>query len=154
MIEIKELLTKFAHNIITDLKVNMTEYGLGSSNLANSIHAEVDETSVKIFANDYWDYAQKGSKPWSGAGDGSFYPRFENILLDWMKRYSIHSYDGDDRKFAIATKWMIIKHGSRKYRYPDEQRDFAKDAVEKNIESIKEGIKESLIKEIIEISKK
>lgn len=146
MIEIKKILEKFSENLINSLKKNMSDYGLGDSNLANSLHAEVDESKVEIWANDYWDYAQKGSKPWSGAGDGSFFPRFENILMDWVVRHRISV--PEPRKFVSNVKWSIIKKGSRLYRNPSEQRDFVKNAVDENLKLIEDELKESFVKEI------
>lgn len=149
IIEIKDVLNNLANNVINSLKENMGGYGLGDSNLANSLRAEVDNFGIKIYASDYWQYAQ------AGRGAGKVPYKFEDILMDWIKRYDIHSVDGDDRKFAQNIKWHTIKYGSRIYRNPSLKRDFIKDAVDKNIKAATDDITKSLIKEIkSEIKKK
>lgn len=145
MKEIKEVVTELGESIISSIKENMEEYGQGDSNLAKSLRFEADEESLKIFAADYFEYAQKG-RP-----GGKIPKNFDSILESWITRHKI-SFDGDKRVFARNVAWNIYKHGTKMYR-EGEERDFLKDVVEKNIEKFEKEISDSLIKEIRDLKK-
>lgn len=145
MKEIKKTVEKLGEGIVSSIKENMAEYNQGDSNLAKSLRFEANEESLKIYAFDYWDFAQKG-RP------GGKIPRsFESILEDWIERHKV-SYDGDKRVFARKVAWNIYHHGTRLWRN-GEVRDFVKDSVEKNLEIFEKDISETLIEEIKETTK-
>ena len=140
MKEIKKTATKLAEGIVNDIKANMESYGLGDSNLARSLSFTADEESIKIFAADYFEYAEKG-RP------GGRIPRnFEDILSDWVDRHHI-KFDGEKRVFCRNVAWNIYHHGTRLWR-EGKTRDFIKDAVEKNLSEFEKEISETLIEEI------
>jgi len=145
MKEIKKTVEKLGEGIISSIKENMSSYNQEDSNLAKSLRYEADEESLKIYAADYWDYAQKG-RP------GGKIPRsFESILEDWIDRHKV-SFDGDKRVFARKVAWNIYHHGTRMWRN-GETRDFVKDAIEKNLKIFEKEISETLIDEIKETTK-
>lgn len=144
MKEIKKTAEKLAEGIIDSIKQNMESYGQGSSNLANSLRFEADEESIKIYAADYFDYAEKGRGP------GGVPRNFESILDDWIKRHKV-SFDGEKSKFINSVKWSIVRYGTKMWR-EGKERDFLKDTVEKNIEKFEEDISKSLIEEIKKVT--
>lgn len=143
--EIRKVLEKFADGCIDTIKLNMGER-YADSNMAKSLRSDVDSESVKIWGADYIDYVQEGSKPWSGAGDGSFIKKFDMILYDWMSRYKISV--PEPRKFVSNVKWKIIREGSRRYRHPEERLNFMSDVFEKNKEILEKSLFDIFYKEI------
>ena len=145
MKEILEVVTKLGEGIVSSIKENMAAYNQVDSNLSKSLRFEANEESLKIYAFDYWDFAQKG-RPGGGI------PRnFESILEDWIDRHKV-SFDGENSVFARKVAWNIYHHGTRLWRN-GEVRDFIKDAVEKNMEIFEKEISETLIEEIKETTK-
>lgn len=140
MKEIKEVVTELGEGIVSSIKENMESYGQGDSRLAHSLRFEADEESLKIYAADYWDYAEKGRGP------GGVPRNFEEILESWISRHSV-KFDGDERVFIQKVKWSIVRYGTRLWRN-GEVRDFIGDAVEKNLEKFEKDISLSLISEI------
>lgn len=147
MKEIKKTAEKLAEGIISEIKSNMDSYGQGDSNLAKSLRYEADELSIKIFAADYFDYAEKGRGP------GGLPRSWESIMKDWISRHRVE-FEGEERTFIQNVKWKTIREGSRLYRHPSEQRDFLKGVSEKAEKWIEEGITGSLIETIEETIKK
>ena len=145
MKEIKKTVEKLGEGIVSSIKENMAAYNQVDSNLSKSLRIEANEESLKIYAFDYWDFAQKG-RPGGGI------PRnFESILEDWIDRHNV-SFDGEKSVFARKVAWNIYHHGTRLWRN-GEVRDFIKDAVEKNLEIFEKDISETLIKDITETTK-
>lgn len=132
MTDFTEILKEFAANTIADIRYQMGQYGMSDSALAKSLNAEVDGNEVVITAAGYWDYAQKG-RP---AGRVPY--NFQDIIATWAVGRGIRP--PDLMKFANAVKWKTIKEGSHLYRNPSEQRDFAGDAIEVNLEELKKQV--------------
>lgn len=145
MKEIKKTAGKLAEGIISEIKSNMDSYGQGDSNLAKSLRYEADELSIKIFAADYFEYAEKGRGP------GGVPRNFESILDDWIKRHKV-SFDGEKSKFINSVKWSIVRYGTKMWR-EGKERDFVQDAIEKNLKIFEKEISETLIDEIKETTK-
>lgn len=140
MKEIITVVSELGEGIVSSIKENMESYGQGDSRLAHSLRFEADEESLKIYAADYWDYAEKGRGP------GGVPRNFEEILESWISRHSV-KFDGDERVFIQKVKWSIVRYGTRLWRN-GEVRDFIGDAVEKNLEKFEKDISLSLISEI------
>lgn len=132
MIVFEDTLEEFANNLISDIRVEMQNEGLGNSNLAASLDYEVKGDRVTVTAAPYLKYAQKGRGPGGVPWD------FKNILLNWMQRYNIHANDGDDERFAESIKWKTIKEGSAIWRGVRPERDFISEPIENNIEWLEE----------------
>lgn len=129
--EIKTIVEQFAEEVIKSIQENMASYGLGDSRLAQSLEAEIVPKGVRIWANDYFEYAEKG-RP---AGKIPF--NFSDILEEWISRRNI-SHTGSTRQFASAIAWKTYREGSYLYRNPSEQRDFIGDAVEENLDILQD----------------
>lgn len=114
---IETIIDQLADDIIANIRENMASYGLGDSRLAESLEPEIDGNHLKIYANDYFEYAEKG-RP---AGKIPF--NFTTILEEWIERRNI-SHTGTTRQFASAIAWKTYREGSYLYRNPSEQRDF------------------------------
>lgn len=141
--EISKVATEIGEKVVEEIKKNMNEQGLTGSNLEKSIRFEANEESIKVYAPEYFDYAEKGRGP------GGVPYSWESIMKDWISRHSV-KFDGDERTFIQNVKWKTIREGSRLYRHPSEQRDFLKGVVEKAEKWIEEGITGSLIETIEE----
>lgn len=129
MTDFTEILKEFAENTIADLRYNMSQYGLGSSDLAKSLSYDINGNEVKITAANYWDFAQRGRPK------GKVPYNFQDIIATWAVSRGIHPENL--MKFANAVKWKTMKEGSHLYNTPSEQRDFEQDALEENIEQLK-----------------
>ena len=145
MKEIKTVAEGIGEKIVGAIKDNMSEQGLGDSNLSKSLRFEANEESITVFAADYFDYAEKGRGP------GGVPASWESIMKDWISRHHV-KFDGDERTFIQNVKWATIRTGSRLYRNPSEQRNFLKGVVEKAEKWIEEDIKGSLIEEIKKVT--
>lgn len=114
---IKTAIDILADEIIGNIRENIASYGLADGNLYNSLESEIDVNHLKIWANDYWDEAQKGRGP------GDVPENFVQILEEWIDRRKI-SYNGSKRRFAQNISRKTEFEGSYLYRNPEEQRDF------------------------------
>lgn len=146
MKRIRDVAIKIGGKIVEEIQKNIVEQGLEESNLSKNIRFEADESSIVVYAPEYFDYAEKGRGP------GGVPTNFENILKNWISRHSI-KFDGEEKVFVQNVKWKTVKEGSRLYRNPSEQRDFLKGVSEKAEKLIEEEISESLIKEIRDLKK-
>lgn len=140
LVLMKGPLTDFANAVIKDIQNNM-EAVIPSSNLAQSLEANVSENRVQILANDYFQYAEVGR------GSGKVPYNFEEILIDWMKRYRI-PHEGTDMQFAQAIKWKTIKYGSARHRGAIPKEDYIKTSIEDNYPELEEGLYGTIIKNI------
>ena len=131
MTDFTQILQEFAENTIADIRYQMASYGMADSNLSKSLNAEIEGNEVKITANSYYDYAEKGRGP------GKVPYNFKDILETWIVSRGIRPKDGNISKFASAICWNTIKHGSSLYRHPEQQRDFIGDAIDVNLEQLK-----------------
>lgn len=129
MEDFKDVLDRFALAIISDIQENMSYYGMQNSKLADSLDYTIDDNGIKIYAASYFPYAEKGRGP------GGVPYNFEDIIKQWVSDRGISVSDVD--KFAVAVKWKTINEGSSLYRNPSEQRDFIADAVDNNIDILK-----------------
>lgn len=115
--ELQSVIEQFAAEVTRSIQENMASYGLGDSRLALSLEPEIEGNHLKIWANDYWPYAENG-RP---AGKIPF--NFTDILEEWISRRNI-SHTGSTRQFANAIAWKTYREGSYLYRHPEEHRDF------------------------------
>lgn len=129
MTDFTELLKSFGENVCADIRMQMAQYGLGDSDLAKSVSYEVNGNEVKITANSYYDYAEKGRGP------GKVPYKFEDIVSAWAVGRGIRP--PDLMKFASAVKWRTIKDGSYLYRHPEKQREFDSEAIQENLDWLK-----------------
>lgn len=138
--DFRVILEEFAKNVIADIRLNMGNYGLADSKLANSLTYEIfgegGQESVLLTAADYWDYAQ------IGRGPGGVPYDFEDILSVWMSDRGI-SVDSPEQ-FIQNVKWHTIKHGNYLWNHPSEERNFVGDAIEKNMEKLSSEMKEKV----------
>lgn len=141
--EIKTVANELGEKIVEEIRSNMSEYGLGDSNLSKNLRFEANEESITVYAPEYFDYAEKGRGP------GGVPSSWESIMKDWISRHHI-KFDGEERTFIQNVKWATIRYGSRLYRHPSEQRNFLKGVIEKAEKWIEEDIKGSLIETIEE----
>lgn len=129
MTDFTEILRQFGENTCADIRMQMAQQGLGDSDLAKSVSYEVEGNEIKITANSYYDYAEKGRGP------GKVPYNFEDIVSAWAVGRGIRP--PDLMKFASAVKWRTIKDGSYLYRHPEKQRDFDSDAIQENLDWLK-----------------
>lgn len=152
--KIRLILQEFGKNVIEDIRANMATYGLGDSELSKSLFPEVveedGEFSLRIIANDYWEFAQKGHPPGAKYRDGgvlyglpsgkntlSGVPYdFDRIIVDWGKVSS---------EYSNNVKWQTIRHGSYLYRHPESHRNFVGDAITKNLAKLSEDMKKIVV---------
>lgn len=132
MTDIREILDEFGSTLVRDIQDRIASYGLGGSNLMQSVDYKVDGNEVKVTAAGYFDFAEKGRGP------GGVPRNFEDILKSWASRRGIH-FDNEDRAVR-AIKWSTIRYGSDLYRHPEKQRDFIGDTIDENIERLKEHV--------------
>jgi len=66
---------------------------LASSNLFNSIEAELTDDGINLLANFYWVYVDKGTKP-------GYMPKFSAIYF-WSIRYKIQPREGQTREQMV-----------------------------------------------------
>lgn len=121
--DLQQVIEDFANEIIENIRSNMSSYGLGDSNLAESLEPEIEDNHLKIWANDYWDEAQKGRGP------GEVPENFVQILEEWIDRRRI-SYNGSKRRFAQNISRKTQFEGSYLYRNPEERRDFLSEVLD------------------------
>ena len=130
--DLKTVLDKFAMDVIADIKANMKD--LSDSALANSLNYEIIEDGegfhVNIIANEYWDFAQKGSAPWTGSGNGEFIKQFPEIIREWVKKRGI------SEEYVQPIVWSIVKKGSSINRGERPQRDFLGTAIQDNLDKL------------------
>lgn len=129
--DLNQIIEELANEIIENIRANMRSYGVGDGNLAKSLEPEIEDNSVKIWANDYWDEAQVGRGP------GDVPENFVQILEAWIDRRHI-SYDGSKRRFAQNISRKTQFEGSYLYRHPEEQRDFLSDVLDGPISKFQE----------------
>lgn len=143
--EIKTVANEIGEKIVEEIRSNMSEQGLGDSNLSKSLRFEANEESITVFAADYFEFAEKGRGP------GGLPRSWESIMKDWISRHSV-KFDGDERTFIQNVKWATIRMGSRLYRHPSERRDFLRGVEDKASEWIEEAISGSLVEEIKKVT--
>lgn len=132
MTDFSQILQEFGVAVVEDIQDNMAGYGLGDSKLAQSLNYEVDGNEIKITAANYWQWAEKGRGP------GGIPRNFYDILNNWASRRHI-KFDNQDRAIK-AIAWKTAREGSYLYRHPEQQRDFIQDALDVNIEKLKEKV--------------
>lgn len=132
MTDFSQILQEFGVAVVEDIQDNMTGYGLGDSKLAQSLNYEVDGNEVKVTAAGYFDFAEKGRGP------GGVPRNFEDILRNWASRRAI-KFDNEDRAVR-AIKWHTILYGSNLYNHPENHRDFVQDAIDHNLEKLKNDL--------------
>lgn len=137
--DVKDVLKEFGENLIADIRYNMSDYSMGKGNLAKSLEYETDGNSFKLYANDYWTYAQKGRGPGRVPYD------FTEILEDWIVKNGIKPKNGNITQFANAIKYKTIREGSSIYRGDRPERDFLGNAVEINLEGLEKSLAVALV---------
>ena len=140
MINFTEILREFGENTVADIKTKMAQYGMGDSTLAKSVNYEIDGTEIKITAASYWPYAEKGRGP------GGTPRNFEDVIATWAVSRGFRP--NDLMKFARSVKWKTIRDGSYLYRHPSEQRDFETEAIQENIDWLKDHVGAFLVHEM------
>lgn len=131
MTDFAEILKEFGEKVVLDIQDRIASYGLGDSNLSQSINYTVDGNEIKVTAAGYFDYAEKGRGP------GRVPYNFEDILKNWASRRGITF--GSDRAFT-AIKWHTIRYGSNLYNHPEKHRDFIGDTIDENIAELKDRL--------------
>ena len=129
---IKTVIDILADEIIGNIRENIASYGLADGNLYNSLESEIDVNHLKIWANDYWDEAQKGRGP------GDVPENFVQILEEWIDRRKI-SYNGSKRRFARNISRKTEFEGSYLYRHPEERRDFLSEVLDEPLAKFQES---------------
>lgn len=133
---LEDIFKEFAESIIKDIQANIDSYeGLSDGALRNDISCEITPDGngsydVKIYTVPYWDYAQKGSAPWSGSGNGEFIEQFPEIIRKWVKKRGI------SEEYVQPIVWSIVKKGSSVNRGERPQRDFLGTAIQDNLEKL------------------
>lgn len=130
--DIKTIVDQLADDIIANIKSNLASYGLGDSRLAESLEPEIDGNHLKIYANNYFEFAQVGRGP------GKIPNNFIQILEEWIERRNI-SHTGTTRQFANAIAWKTYREGSYIYRNPGEQRDFLSGVLSEPMEKFQDA---------------
>lgn len=99
-----ELIVTRLRNDILNKKV--TKYGsvTASGQLAQSVRYEVDESGLRIYANDYIVYLQDGRRP------GKFPPK--QPILDWIDDKGIQFNDIKKESLAFLIQRKIANEGT------------------------------------------
>lgn len=127
MIDIHDTLVQFGDNLINDISREMDAQGLSGSRLEQSLDYEIEGNRIIVTSAPYLKYAQRGRGP-------GFTPKnFIQILLDWMKRYNVHSTSGSDESFAWAIKKKTEKEGSAIWRGVRAPRNFVDKPIADNL---------------------
>ena len=129
--DLQQVIEDLANEIIENIRSNMSSYGLADGNLAKSLEPEIEGNSVKIWANDYWDYAM------GGRGPGGVPNNFTDILSQWVQDRNIQV--DDTRQFVNNVKWKTIREGSYLYRHPEERRDFLSEVLDEPLAKFQES---------------
>lgn len=137
--DVKDVLKEFGDNLIADIRYKMLDYSMDKSNLAKSLEYEIDDSSFKLYASDYWNYAQKGRE------SGRVPYNFTEVLENWIVANGIKPLDGNITQFANAIKWKTIREGSYLYRHPEQQRDFIGDSIDVNLEELEKSLAVALV---------
>lgn len=106
--------------LIKRIQLEMHNQGINASgNLSNSLEYtiadESDGTHIRVLADNYFLYAEKGRK------SGKVPYNFISVLEDWIKAkgISVPSQFKTARQFAGAIFYKIKTYGSRRERYKD-----------------------------------
>ncbi len=110
----------WADKLVKRIQVEMQNQGLNASgNLSNSLEYSVADNHIRVLANPYMLYAEKGR-------DKSKIPyNFSTILETWIadKHLTVPAQYKTPNQFAWAIAMKIKKYGSNKYRNPSERQD-------------------------------
>lgn len=110
----------WADKLVKRIQVEMQNQKLNASGqLSNSLEYSIDNNNIKVLADKYFLYSEKGRDkgkvPWN----------FTDILETWIadKRLVVPTKFQTPRQFAWAINTKIRKYGSDKYRNPSKRQD-------------------------------
>lgn len=110
----------WADKLVKRIQVEMQNQGLNASgNLSNSLEYSVADNHIRVLANPYMLYAEKGRD------NGKIPYNFSTILETWIadKHLTVPAQYKTPNQFAWAIAMKIKKYGSDKYRNPSKRQD-------------------------------
>lgn len=110
----------WADKLVKRIQVEMQNQGLNASgNLSNSLEYSVADNHIRVLANPYMLYAEKGRDK------GKIPYNFSTILETWIadKHLTVPAQYKTPNQFAWAIAMKIKKYGSDKYRNPSKRQD-------------------------------
>ena len=110
----------WANLLVQRIKIEMNNQGINASGrLSNSLEYVIEDNHVKVLADNYFLYAEKGRDK------GKIPHNFSTILENWIsdKGLAVPSKFQNANQFAWAIAMKIKKYGSSKYRNPSQRQD-------------------------------
>lgn len=112
-IDNQKVLDEIGQKLVSAIRQKMVEEGVvASGRLRDSIEYRVDDTGLKILADDYFPYAENGRE------SGKIPYDFNSILAKWVENKGINVPDRfkNAYQFGWAIAMKIKKYGSMRYR--------------------------------------
>lgn len=108
----------WANLLVQRIKIEMNNQGLNASGrLSNSLEYTIEDNHVKILADNYFGFAEKGRTA------GKVPQNFADILEKWIEDKGLTPIQGTNRQFAWAIAMKIKNYGSEKYRNPSKRQN-------------------------------
>ena len=110
----------WANLLVQRIKIEMNNQGINASGrLSNSLEYVIEDNHVKVLADNYFGFAEKGRT----AGKVPY--NFTAILEKWIsdKGLAVPSKFQNANQFAWAVNTQIRKYGSDKYRNPSKRQN-------------------------------
>lgn len=110
----------WADKLVKRIQVEMQNQGINASgNLSNSLEYAIADNHIRVLANPYMLYAEKGRDK------GKIPYNFSTILETWIadKHLTVPAQYKTPNQFAWAIAMKIKKYGSSKYRNPSQRQD-------------------------------
>lgn len=108
-----EIIQAIGDELVEDIRSEMDKAGINASGrLSDSLEAVVTYDGLQIWANDYFEFAEKG-RPAGRVPYG-----FSDILAKWVedKHISVPDKYRDTKQFGWAISQTIKNYGSKRYR--------------------------------------
>lgn len=106
--------------LVKRIQVEMHNQGINASGrLSNSLEYTIEDNHIKVLADNYFLYAEKGRDR------GKIPYNFSTILEKWIsdKGLAVPAKFQNANQFAWAIAMRIKKYGSSKYRNPSQRQD-------------------------------
>ena len=107
----KEIFEKYDKELKAEIRKGFKDKGINASGrAANSLRADITETSYTLYGAEHILYIDKGR------GAGGIPRNFHSVLLQWLKDKGLSTNEKEDRKRAGAIAYNIRTKGSSKRR--------------------------------------
>lgn len=110
----------WANLLVQRIQIEMNNQGINASGrLSNSLEYTIEDNHIKVLADNYFLYAEKGRER------GKVPYNFTAILEKWIsdKGLAVPAKFRNTNQFAWAINTKIRKYGSDKYRNPSKRQN-------------------------------